>query len=147
MGSGAIGGHEASTANRPRAANPARVYDYLLGGKTNFEVDRRAARQLIRAKPAVARNVRANRAFLGRAARWCAGEWGIRQFLDIGAGIPVLSNTHEVVQAVRPDSRVVYVDNDKEVLLHARALLTSTPEGLVDFVLADLRQPDRILGL
>src|SRR5216683_6241689 len=94
------------------AANPARIYDALLGGKNNYAADARAARALIAAKPDLPGNVRANRAFLSRAVRYLAGEAGIRQFLDIGAGLPTMNNTHEVAQSVAPDSRVVYVDND-----------------------------------
>jgi hypothetical protein len=110
-------------------AHPARVYDYWLGGKDHFEADRVAAEEVIAVRPTIIRDIRANRAFLGRAVRFLAGEAGIRQFLDIGTGIPSADNTHEVAQAVAPESRIVYVDNDPIVLAHARALLTSTPEG------------------
>jgi hypothetical protein len=109
--------------------NPARVYDYLLGGKDNFEVDRITAQAGIGAFPDIARSARASRAFLARVVRYLA-ESGIRQFLDIGTGLPSANNVHEVAQAVAPESRIVYVDNDPVVMLHARALLTSTPQGI-----------------
>ncbi len=128
------------------AANPARVYDFLLGGKNNFAADQRAAKRLARDKPDLVPNVRANRAFLGRAVEFLAGGAGVLQFLDIGTGLPAMNNTHEVAQRVRPDARVVYVDNDREVLVHARALLTSTSEGTCAYVQADLRDPAGILA-
>jgi len=109
-------------------AHPARVYDYWLGGKDNFAADREVGEQTLRAYPALALAMRSNRAFLGRAVRYLAGQAGVRQFLDIGTGLPTANNTHEVAQAVAPESRVVYVDNDPIVLAHAHALLTSTPE-------------------
>src|ERR1700722_1715245 len=106
-------------------AHSARVHDYWLGGKDNFAADRAAGDAVIAAYPGIVKSVRANRAFLARAARFLAAEAGIRQFLDIGTGIPAANNTHEVVQAAAPDARVVYVDYDPVVLLHARTLLTS----------------------
>ncbi|HEX6526352.1 MAG TPA: SAM-dependent methyltransferase, partial [Streptosporangiaceae bacterium] len=106
-------------------AHQARIYDYLLGGKDNFASDREVGDKVLRAYPDSAVGSRANRAFLGRAVRFLAGEAGIRQFLDVGTGIPSANNTHEVAQRVAPESRVVYVDNDPIVLAHARALLTS----------------------
>jgi Protein of unknown function (DUF574). len=109
-------------------AHPARVYDYWLGGKDNYAPDREAAEQVIAVRPDVRFDIRANRAFLGRAVRYLTKEAGIRQFLDIGTGIPAAGNTHGVAQSVAPDSRIVYVDNDPIVLVHARALLTSHPE-------------------
>src|SRR5215472_15339 len=112
-----------------RQAHSARVYNYWLGGKDNFAADREAAEQAITANPGIVTDVRANRAFLVRAVRLLAAESGIRQFLDIGTGLPTASNTHEVAQAAAPDARVVYVDNDPVVLAHARALLTSAPQG------------------
>jgi hypothetical protein len=121
------------------------VYDYWLGGKDNFAADRAAGDQAIRAFPGIAVSARANRAFLARAVRFLAGEAGIRQFLDIGTGIPTGNNTHEVAQFVAPESRVVYVDNDPFVLSHARALLASKPEGVTEYVEADLRDPQKIL--
>jgi hypothetical protein len=127
-------------------AHPARVYDYWLGGKDNFAADREAAEQVIAANPQVLPGVRANRAFLGRAVRYLAGDVGIRQFLDIGTGLPTVDNTHEVAQRTAPHSRVVYVDNDPIVLAHARALLTSTPEGQTAYVDADLRDTGAVLA-
>jgi O-methyltransferase involved in polyketide biosynthesis len=126
-------------------AHPARVYDYWLGGKDNYAADREAAEQVIAANPHVLAGVRANRAFLGRAVRYLAGEAGIRQFLDIGTGLPTADNTHEVAQQVAPACRIVYVDNDPIVLAHARALLTSTPQGATAYVQADLRDPGKIV--
>src|SRR5215475_8922222 len=110
-------------------AHPARVYDYWLGGKDNFAADREAAERVLAVTPGLRQRVRANRAFLVRSVRWLAGEAGIDQFLDIGTGIPSMNNTHEVAQSVTPTSRIVYVDNDPIVLLHARSLLTSRSEG------------------
>jgi len=126
-------------------AHPARVYDYWLGGKDNFAADREAAERVLAAAPGLRYRVRANRAFLGRATRYLAAEADVRQFLDIGTGIPTADNTHEVAQRAAPDSRVVYVDNDPIVLLHAQALLRSTPEGATDYIQADLRDPGTIL--
>ena len=122
-------------------AHAARVYDYWLGGRANFPADREAAEQAIAANPDIVPAVRANRAFLGRAVRYLAGEAGVRQFLDIGTGIPTANNTHEVAQAVAPDCRIVYVDNDPLVLAHAHCLLRGTPEGECAYVFADLRDP------
>jgi hypothetical protein len=126
-------------------AHPARVYDYWLGGKDNFAADKAAAEAVIAVRPTVIRDIRANRDFLGRAVRYLVAEGGIRQFLDLGTGIPAANNTHEVAQAVAPESRIVYVDNDPIVLAHARALLTSTPEGACAYLDADLRDPAPIL--
>jgi S-adenosyl methyltransferase len=127
-------------------AHVARVYNYWLGGKDNYAADREAGDQAIQAYPDIVFSVRANRAFLARTVRYLAGEEGIRQFLDIGTGIPTASNTHEVAQSVAPASRVVYVDNDPVVLSHARALLTSQPEGATDYIDADLRDTQKILA-
>jgi len=127
-------------------AHPARVYDYWLGGKDNFAADREAAERVLAATPGLRFRVRANRAFLARAVRYLAGEAGIRQFLDIGTGIPSANNTHEVAQAVAPDCRVVYVDNDPIVLVHARALLASGPQGSTQYVEGDLRDSRLILA-
>jgi hypothetical protein len=124
----------------------ARVYNYWLGGKDHFAADRELAEKFIAADPKVIAGVRANRAFLGRAVHFLAAEAGIRQFLDIGTGIPTASNTHEVAQHAAPDSRVVYVDNDPIVLAHARALLTSDPPGATDYIDADLRNTGVILA-
>jgi hypothetical protein len=126
-------------------AHSARVYNYWLGGKDNFAADRDAAENAIAANPGIVTDVRANRAFLARAVRYLAAEGGVRQFLDIGTGLPTASNTHEVAQATAPDARIVYVDNDPIVLAHARALLTSTPEGATAYLDADLRDPAAIL--
>src|SRR5579863_8086933 len=113
-------------------AHPARVYNHWFGGTDNFAADREAAEQAIAANPGIVADVRANRAFLIRAVRCLAEERGIRQFLDIGTGLPTASNAHEVAQAVTPEARIMYVDNDPVVLPHAQALLTSTPEGATD---------------
>lgn len=122
--------------------HPARVYDYLLGGKDNYLVDQEVGEKL----PEVARRAcRLNRAFMHRASAWVAGT-GVDQFLDIGTGIPTEPNLHQVVQAVNPAARVVYTDNDPIVLRHAEALLTSTPEGATSYIEADVRAPETILG-
>ena len=126
-------------------AHPARVYDYWLGGKDNFAADREAAERVLAVTPGLRFRVRANRAFLARAVQYLAGEAGIRQFLDIGTGIPSANNTHEVAQAVAPDSRIVYADNDPIVLAHARALLASGPHGTTQYVHGDVREPAAIL--
>jgi len=126
-------------------AHIARVYDYWLGGKDNFEADRTAGEEALAAYPDLVSSVRANRAFLARGVRFLAAEAGIRQFLDIGTGIPSANNTHEVAQSVAAESRVVYVDNDPIVLAHARALLVGRPEGTTDYLDADLRETRKIL--
>jgi S-adenosyl methyltransferase len=129
----------------PSVAHVARVYDYWLGGKDNFAADREAAELAIAANPGIRASARANRAFLARSVRYLAAECGIRQFLDIGTGLPTAANTHEIAQAVAPECRVVYVDNDPVVLLHARSRLASDPAGAVAYVEADLRDTGRIL--
>jgi S-adenosyl methyltransferase len=126
-------------------AHVARVYDYWLGGKDNFAADRAAGDQAIAAYPDIVYSVRANRAILARIVRYLAGDCGIRQFLDIGTGIPTANNTHEVAQSVAPDCRIVYVDHDPVVLAHARALLASGPHGATDYIDADLRETGKIL--
>nr|MDT0659505.1 SAM-dependent methyltransferase [Micromonospora sp. DSM 115978] len=126
-------------------AHTARTWNYWLGGKDNFAADRQVAEQILQFLPNMRTTARADRAFLGRAVRYLAGEAGIRQFLDVGTGLPTADNTHEVAQSVAPQSRIVYVDNDPLVLVHARALLTSTPEGATDYIEADLHDPDTIL--
>jgi hypothetical protein len=126
-------------------AHSARIYNYWLGGKDNFEADREAAEQAIAANPGIVTDVRANRAFLTRVVHYLAAERGVRQFLDIGTGLPTASNTHEVAQAAAPAARVVYADNDPIVLAHARALLTSTPAGATAYLDADLRDTAGIL--
>ncbi|MGH3934481.1 MAG: SAM-dependent methyltransferase [Pseudonocardiaceae bacterium] len=123
----------------------ARFWNYLLGGKDNYAVDREAAARILALIPSLRDTVRAERGFLIRAVKYLAGEARIRQFLDIGTGLPTANNTHEVAQAIAPNCRVVYVDNDPLVLAHARALLTGTPQGATDYVHADARNPDSIL--
>ena len=120
-------------------AHPARVYDYWLGGKDNFTADREAGDRVLAATPGLRERVRANRAFLVRAVRYLAAEAGIRQFLDIGTGIPSANNTHEVAQQTAPGSRIVYVDNDPIVLTHARALLAGGPMGSIQYIDGDVR--------
>jgi hypothetical protein len=124
----------------------ARVWNYWLGGKDNYPADRMVGDQVMAMFPDITRLARADRAFLGRAVRYLAGEAGIRQFLDIGTGLPTANNTHQVAQAIAPESRIVYVDNDPLVLVHARALLTSTREGACDYIDADLRDTGKILA-
>jgi S-adenosyl methyltransferase len=142
-----------TTANRDESppfdtsvAHVARVYNYWLGGKDFFPADRAAGEQAIKAFPDIVLSARANRAFLARVVTFLATEAGVCQFLDIGTGIPSANNTHEVAQSVAPESRIVYVDNDPVVLIHARALLTSDPAGATDYIDADLREPGRILA-
>jgi len=123
----------------------ARVYDYWLNGKDNFTADRIAGEETIAAFPGIKLSAQANRAFLRRTVRYLAAAEGIRQFLDIGTGLPAANNTHEVSQGAAPESRVVYVDNDPLVLAHARALLTSSPEGVTAYLDADIENTDTIL--
>src|ERR1035437_663518 len=127
-------------------SHSARIWNYWLGGKDNYAVDRVAGGKVAAMLPSIVAQARADRAFLGRAVRYLAGEAGIRQFLDIGTGLPAAGNTHEVAQRVAPESRIVYADNDPLVLAHARALLASTPEGVCDYVGGDLRDPGQILA-
>jgi hypothetical protein len=127
------------------APHSARVWNYWIGGKDYYPVDKAVGDQVMAMFPDITRLARADRAFLGRAIRYLAGEAGIRQYLDIGTGLPTASNTHEVAQAIAPQSRIVYVDNDPLVLAHARALLASTPEGACDYIDADLRDTRKIL--
>jgi O-methyltransferase involved in polyketide biosynthesis len=124
--------------------HPARVYDWWLGGKDNYPVDEALARKILEVDPTVVRGARANRRFMHRAVR-TAAEAGVRQFLDIGTGIPTEPNLHQVAQEIAPESKVVYADNDPIVLRHAQALLHSTPEGTTNYVHADVRDPDAIL--
>jgi predicted O-methyltransferase YrrM len=126
-------------------AHQARMYDYMLGGKDNYAADRAAAEAAFKVWPDMAAAARANRAFLGRVVRYLAGEAGIRQFLDIGTGIPTAGNTHQVAQEIAPESCVVYVDYDPIVLAHARALLTSSEAGVTEYIEADLRATGTIL--
>ncbi|MFI0371797.1 SAM-dependent methyltransferase [Actinomadura sp. 1N219] len=123
----------------------ARIWNYWLGGKDNYPVDREVGDQILGMLPDVARLARASRLFLNRVVWHLAAEAGVRQFIDVGSGLPTVDNTHEVAQRAAPESKIVYVDHDPLVLRHARALLTSTPEGETAYVHADLRDPDRIL--
>ncbi|MFH0521810.1 SAM-dependent methyltransferase [Streptomyces sp. M41] len=125
--------------------HPARVYDWFLGGKDNYPVDEELGRQIAAMQGDAPRHARANRRFMRRATRAVVRETGIRQFLDIGSGIPTEPNLHQIAQSVAPDARVVYVDNDPIVLAHAGALLRGTPEGVTEYVQADAREPERIL--
>ncbi|MGH3185801.1 MAG: SAM-dependent methyltransferase [Streptosporangiaceae bacterium] len=124
----------------------ARIWNYWLGGKDNYAVDSAAGDLFLATFPDIAVIARATRAFMGRAVRYLAGEAGIRQFMDIGTGLPSADSTHEIAQLVAPESRIVYVDNDPVVLAHAHALLKSCAEGTTDYVDADLRDPETILG-
>ena len=130
---------EAGTGIDTTVPHSARVWNYWLGGKDNYAVDRETGDAVIAVYPQIKTNARESRAFLGRVVRFLAGEAGIRQFLDIGTGLPTADNTHEVAQHVAPDARVVYVDNDPLVLAHARALLVGTPEGMTKYLHADIR--------
>jgi hypothetical protein len=130
----------------PTKAHPARRYNYWLGGKDNFAADRASGDELQRLFPKVRLGALANRALLQRATRFLAAEAGIRQFLDIGTGLPTADNTHEVAQRHAPDSRIVYVDNDPLVMVHARALLDSSPTGRTAYIEADLNNPEAILN-
>ncbi len=127
--------------------HPAKVYGYWLGGKDHNAADRKAAQEVMRLRPQVVASARANRAFLARVVRYLAAGCGIRQFVDVGTGLPAPDSTHQVAQQVDPACRIVYVDNDPLVLTHARALLTSTsPEGICDYVDADLHEPETIVA-
>ncbi|MFI6625411.1 SAM-dependent methyltransferase [Streptomyces sp. NPDC050528] len=128
--------------DRPHSA---RVWNFLLGGKDNYAADREAGEMIVQMFPDIALLARLQRRFLVRAVRYLAEDAGIRQFLDIGTGLPTVDNTHEVAQRIAPESRIVYVDNDPLVLVHAQALLTSAPEGACAYVDADVRDPERIL--
>ena len=138
---------EQHTAIDTSAPNLTRIWNYWLGGKDNYPVDRQASDQVIAMFPDISRMARSTRAFLVRAVNYLVSEAGIRQFLDIGTGLPTANSTHEVAQALAPESRIVYVDNDPLVLLHARALLTSTPAGTCHYIDADVRNPDEILAI
>ena len=129
--------------SRPHSA---RVYDYMIGGKNNFAADREVAEQVLKHSPNAHTAARENRAFLGRAVRYLTAEAGIRQFLDIGTGLPTTNSVHEVAQSVDPTCRIVYCDNDPLVLTHARALLTSSREGRTAYIHADAREPEAILA-
>jgi hypothetical protein len=127
-------------------AHPARIYNYWLGGKDNYAADRAAGDRVIELRPEIIAGVRANRRFLGRAVRYLVEHAGIRQFLDVGTGLPCAGDTHEVAQALAPDARIVYVDNDPMVVVHGRALLTRTQEGATAYVDADLRDVGKVLA-
>ncbi|MFJ3533843.1 SAM-dependent methyltransferase [Streptomyces sp. NPDC090109] len=131
---------------RTDIAHNARVWNYWLGGKDNYPVDRAVGAQVTGFYPSIGEVARADRAFLGRVVTHLAAEEGVRQFLDIGTGLPTADNTHEVAQRIAPEARIVYVDNDPIVLTHARALLTSAPEGVTEYVDADAHDPERILA-
>ncbi|MFD3521550.1 SAM-dependent methyltransferase [Streptomyces sp. NPDC058653] len=135
-------GHDAIDTSRP---HPARMYDWFLGGKDNYPVDEEMARQLLALNPLGREMAKCNRAFMHRATRWLGAEAGVRQYLDIGTGIPTEPNLHQIAQEVAADSRVVYTDNDPIVLRHAEALLRSSAEGLTEYVQADAREPDEIV--
>jgi hypothetical protein len=128
-----------------RRTSGARIYDYILGGKDNYQLDREAGDAALLAWPALGISMRANRAFMHRVARYLAAEAGLRQFLDIGTGLPTAPNLHEVVQGIWPEARIVYTDNDPIVLVHAQALLTSSPEGVTAYVQGDMREPGSII--
>ncbi|MGC0331547.1 hypothetical protein RKD23_004537 [Streptomyces sp. SAI-170] len=130
---------------RTDVSHSARIWNYWLGGKDNYPVDQEVGDQILSFVPALPRSAVADRAFLARAVRHLAGEAGVRQFLDIGTGLPTAENTHEVAQRVDPTCRIVYVDNDPLVLTHAHALLTSTREGATDYIEADVHDPEAIL--
>jgi S-adenosyl methyltransferase len=137
----------AGTAIDTTVPHSARIWNYWLGGKDNYAVDRAAGEQYAGVFPGIVDVARRSRGFLTRAVRYLAGEAGIRQFLDIGTGLPTVDNTHQVAQRVAPESRIVYVDNDPLVLAHARALLTSAPEGACNYLDADIRDPAAILDI
>ncbi|ARP73310.1 translation initiation factor IF-2 [Streptomyces pluripotens] len=126
-------------------AHNARVWNYWIGGKDNYEVDQRVAEHVASMFPVIREVARADRDFLARAVRFLATERGMRQFLDVGTGLPTVDNTHEIAQRIAPESRIVYVDNDPIVLVHARSLLTSSPEGVTDYVDADVHDPESIV--
>ncbi|WP_067793991.1 SAM-dependent methyltransferase [Actinomadura formosensis] len=140
-----VGGGNVEDGIRADRPVSARVWNYWLGGKDHYEADRIAGEKVAREVPGIVAAARTDRLFLGRCVRHLAGGEGVRQFLDIGTGLPTADNTHEIAQRVAPESRVVYVDNDPLVLVHARALLTSSPEGVTSYIDADARDPERIL--
>ena len=138
-------GDEARPKIDTTVPHSARIWNYWLGGKDNYPADRQAGEQTVAVLPEIVDIARASRQFLVRVVRYLAADAGIRQFLDIGTGLPTVNNTHQVAQQVAPESRVVYVDNDPLVLVHARALLTSSPEGATDYIEADARDAGTIL--
>jgi hypothetical protein len=142
-----VAGHESSIGRfDPTVPSPARVWDYFVGGKDNFAADRALAGQLLEAVPEMPVVAQLTRQFIRRAVEELVTVYGVRQFLDIGSGLPTAENTHEVAQWAAPESRIVYVDSDPVVIRHAEALLSSTPEGACAFVEADLRDPDGIVA-
>ncbi|MFJ6539759.1 SAM-dependent methyltransferase [Streptomyces sp. NPDC091385] len=144
-----MGGQDTgTTAGRldTSVAHNARVWNYWIGGKDHYEVDQAVGEHVAGMFPVIRDVARADRDFLGRAVRYLAAERGIRQFLDVGTGLPTVDNTHEIAQSVAPESRIVYVDNDPIVLAHARSLLTSSPEGVTDYIDADVRDPETIVA-
>ena len=136
----------AGTGIDTTVSHSARIWDYWLKGKDNYQVDREVGDRIEEMLPDIVRQAREDRLFLGRVVRYLAGEAGVRQFLDIGTGLPTADNTHQVAQGVAPESKIVYVDNDPLVLAHARALLTSTPEGVTDYIHADMHDPAAIIA-
>lgn len=136
---------EGSARLNTGVAHNARVWNYWIGGKDNYEVDHQVGDHVASMFPLVRDIARADREFLGRAVSFLAGERGVRQFLDIGTGLPTADNTHEIAQRIASESRIVYVDNDPIVLIHARTLLTGTSDGVTDYIDADVRDPDTIL--
>jgi hypothetical protein len=145
-GSSPEAGEDALSRLDTTVAHSARVWNYLLGGKDHFAADRETGDLILQMFPGIAQLARLQRRFLVRAVGYLAGEAGIRQFLDIGTGLPTADNTHEVAQAIAPGSRIVYTDNDPMVLVHAKALLTSAPGGATSYIEADVRDPDTILA-
>jgi hypothetical protein len=143
--SSAVDGQEQVSKLDTNTPHSARVWNYWLGGKDNFAADRATGDRVLQVYPEIVEVARVSRAFLARVVGYLAGEAGIRQFLDIGTGLPTANNTHDVAQRVAPSARIVYVDNDPLVLVHARALLTSSAEGATYYLDADLREPEKIL--
>jgi hypothetical protein len=139
-------GAAAGTGIDTTVSHSARIWDYWLKGKDNYQVDREVGDRIEEMLPDIVKQAREDRLFLGRVVRYLAGEAGVRQFLDIGTGLPTADNTHQVAQGVAPESKIVYVDNDPLVLAHARALLTSTPEGTTDYIHADMHDPESIIA-
>jgi S-adenosyl methyltransferase len=144
-GESVLGGDGIAGRLDTTVAHSARVWNYLLGGKDNFAADRETGELILNMFPDIAQIARLQRRFLVRAVRFLAGEAGVRQFLDIGTGLPTADNTHQVAQREAPESKIVYVDNDPLVLVHAEALLTSDPRGVTSYIEADVRDPGEIL--
>ena len=144
--SAGVGGQRFVPRFNTDVPHSARVWNYWLGGRDNFAADRAMGEQILKMCTGIAEVACASRAFLARAVRFLAGEAGIRQFLDVGTGLPTVNNTHDVAQRVAPDCRIVYVDNDPLVLVHSRALLTSRPEGATEYIDVDARDPEKVLN-